>query len=203
MGAADQSTSFGTGARLGRTKNPLTRLGKARSAYGRKVAAMKLARRLAVGVICVALIGSASPTSHAAGTCWDYSRTENALVRKINHARYSRGIQKVARDRHLARVSRYHTREMTRSNSLFHTSTSQILWRVTNEVSLGENVGYAGGVRKIFKLMMASAPHRANILYAPWNYIGIGTARKGRWLWVTMTFEARRNPGTKLSMPKC
>lgn len=164
---------------------------------------MDLLKKLAIGATCIAVMSSATSPVQAARTCWNHTDAERAFARKINRARAGHGVDRVAMDRHLSRVSRYHTREMLLAGSLFHTGFTKLRRRVTNEVSLGENIGYAGGVRRLFKLMMGSTAHRANILNPAWNYVGLGTSRKGGRLWVTMTFEARQNPGTRLSMPRC
>jgi hypothetical protein len=50
---------------------------------------------------------------------------------------------------------------------------------------------------------MASPAHKDNILYAPFNYVGIGTATGFGRLWATVIFESRKDPGTRLRMPRC
>ena len=163
---------------------------------------MNLFRKLAVAVLFFGFLAFPAP-GHAARSCWDYIDAERAFITKINRARNAHGVRRLDPDRHIARVSRYYVHEMLRSGSLFHTPFSKLSWRVTNEVALGENIGYAGGVRKLFRLMMSSSLHRANILNPAWTHLGVGTGRKNGRLWTTMTFEARRDPGTRLSMPKC
>jgi uncharacterized protein YkwD len=143
------------------------------------------------------------PTAHAGG-CWSYHRAERRLAHKINRARAQRSIGRVQLDRQLSKVSRVHTRAMVKRRRVFHTSDRTLADRVTNWRILGENVGSTrAGVRRIFRGMMRSTLHRANILNSAYNYVGVGTKRaKGR-LWVTITLEAVNNPGTTLSMPSC
>jgi uncharacterized protein YkwD len=50
---------------------------------------------------------------------------------------------------------------------------------------------------------MRSAGHRANILNSAFTYVGVGSVKKRGQLWMTLTFESRQNPGTRLSMPSC
>jgi uncharacterized protein YkwD len=50
---------------------------------------------------------------------------------------------------------------------------------------------------------MKSDDHRANILKGKYRYFGIGHKKSGGWLWVTVVFESRKDPGTTLSMPSC
>jgi uncharacterized protein YkwD len=92
---------------------------------------------------------------------------------------------------------------MARNNRLYHTTSPDLRHRVTNWVTLGENVGEGGTVPSLQTAFMNSPEHRANILDTGYRYVGIGTVQKGSILWVTVIFESRRNPGTRLSMPSC
>jgi uncharacterized protein YkwD len=139
-----------------------------------------------------------------AATCWDYRSAEKKLARKINRARANHDIARLRLDPELSRVSRKHTNAMVRRDDLFHTSLTKLGERVTNWVVLGENVGKTtAGPRRIFRLMMNSAAHKANILHPGFTYVGVGTRRADGRLWTTITFEGVDNPGTTLSMPDC
>lgn len=136
--------------------------------------------------------------------CWDYRRPENRLARKINRARAKRSVDRLRLDPQLSKVSRVHTKEMIRRRKVFHTADSTLAGRVTNWRVLGENVGRTeAGPRSIFRSMMKSAVHRANMLDATYNYVGVGTKRRRGRLWVTITLQAVDNPGTTLRMPRC
>jgi uncharacterized protein YkwD len=50
---------------------------------------------------------------------------------------------------------------------------------------------------------MNSPEHRANILYNHFHYAGVGVVTKRGRMWVTVEFEARSDPGTRLSAPAC
>jgi uncharacterized protein YkwD len=142
-------------------------------------------------------------TAHS-GRCWRDRRSERDMARKMNGARHRRGLPPIQLDRHLSKVSRVHTNAMLKKRTLFHTSASTLTRRVTRWISLGENVGRTPrGVRSIYRSMMNSAGHRANILNSAFTYVGVGTERKNGTLWMTVTFESRRNPGTTLDMPPC
>jgi uncharacterized protein YkwD len=126
------------------------------------------------------------------------------MARKMNGARNRRGLPPIQLDRHLSKVSRVHTNAMVDQRTLYHTSASVLTRRVTRWISLGENVGRTPrGVRSLHRSMMNSAGHRANILNSAFTYVGVGTVKKGGSLWMTVTFESRRNPGTRLPMPSC
>jgi uncharacterized protein YkwD len=85
---------------------------------------------------------------------------------------------------------------------------SRALWH--NDISkasdhwvwLGQNVGcgtmgsdgVVASVGRIQDAFMASAHHRANILYRRANLVGVGTWISGRTIWVTVNFE-QTTPG--------
>jgi uncharacterized protein YkwD len=150
------------------------------------------------------LVAALTVPEAQAATCWSYRRNERRLARKINRARARHSLGRVRLDPQLGKVSRVHTRAMIRRGRIFHTSDSTLARRVTNWRILGENVGATtGSPRHVFRAMMRSALHRANILDSAYNYVGLGTRRRKGRLWVTMTFQAVDNPGTTLRMPRC
>ena len=69
--------------------------------------------------------------------------------------------------------------------------------------SLGENVGYGTSVSQLHSAFMASPLHKANILGSDYRFVGVGVAKAGGYMWVTVVFEGKRNPGTTLRMPSC
>jgi uncharacterized protein YkwD len=68
---------------------------------------------------------------------------------------------------------------------------------------LGENVGYGYTVTSLHKMFMDSAGHKKNILNSKYKFVGVGAKKAHGWLWVTVVFQATKNPGTNLYMPKC
>lgn len=54
--------------------------------------------------------------------------------------------------------------------------------------SLGENVGYGSSARAVQSSYMASSGHRANILSARWNGVGIGYAKRGNVVYTVQVF---------------
>lgn len=50
---------------------------------------------------------------------------------------------------------------------------------------------------------MESPAHRDNILFDRYRHVGVGVKRSGGLMWVTVVFEASKDPGTRLSMPSC
>jgi len=53
---------------------------------------------------------------------------------------------------------------------------------------IGENVGLAGTVLRVHRLMMRSSSHRSNILRRGYNRIGVGVKETRRGVWVTEMF---------------
>jgi uncharacterized protein YkwD len=170
---------------------------------GRLKTGSALIRTIAILALTTLILSTAVTTAHS-GTCWHTRRSERKMVRKMNGARNRHGLPPIQFDRHLSKVSRVHTNAMVNRRTLFHTSPSVLTWRVTRWNSLGENVGRTPrGVRSLHRSMMNSAGHRANVLNSAFTYVGIGAVKKRGSLWMTVTFESRRNPGTRLSMPSC
>jgi uncharacterized protein YkwD len=150
------------------------------------------------------LVATLAVPEAQAQVCWSYHRHERRLARKINRARARHSLGRVRVDPQLSKVSRVHTWDMIGRERVYHTRDATLARRVTNWRILGENVGSTtGGARHIFRAMMRSSLHRANILESAYNHVGVGTKRRKGRLWVTITFESLDNPGTRLRMPSC
>jgi uncharacterized protein YkwD len=164
---------------------------------------MRLRRRIiALGAAALTTALLPGPV-HADSRCWDPTRAEQRLAKRINSARLNHDLRRLQLDPELSKVARVHTRDMTEEGKLSHTSSSVLGRRVTRWTMLGENVGYAGGVLQLHRAFMHSPAHRANNLRASFRHVGIGTRRHHDLLWVTVVFEARTDPGTTLKMPSC
>lgn len=118
------------------------------------------------------------------------------MARKINRARLN--LVNLRLDPELSKVAKVHTREMIRANTLHHTPSRKLRRRVTNWVTLGENVGVGSTIRSLHNAFMNSPAHRDNILYSTYRYVGVGAIKRNGRLWVTVIFEARSNPGSRL-----
>ena len=134
--------------------------------------------------------------------CWVWHEAEKGFLEKINNSRVAHGRSPVRLDRELSRVARRHTWDMIGRGTLFHSPEDTLRRRVTKWLILGENVGRGGGVDSLHRAFMESEPHRENVLYRPFNHVGIGTVRSDNGLlWVTILLEAYEDPGTTLDMP--
>ena len=169
--------------------------------------ALLSAGALLAGLVWVAAPEDVSDPLPAAGgrdsRCWSYKGSEKSFVRKINKARRRKGRGRLSLDPELSRAARVHTAEMIRRNTLYHTSNSKLRWRVVGWSTLGENVGSGGSVRSLHKAFMRSTYHRSNVMYARFRHTGVGVKSKRGRMWVTVIFEATRDPGTRLRMPRC
>lgn len=161
---------------------------------------------ITVGALLVALTPTAALEAVAAtgdNKCYRFRRAEKGFRRKINNSRVAAGKARLKLDPELGKVARVHARKMARQGTIFHQSSSQLGGRVTRWSSLGENVGVGSTVRSLHRAFMNSPAHKANILYSAFRNVGTGTVRKNGRLYVTVVFESRLNPGTRLSMPRC
>ena len=149
------------------------------------------------------LPGLGGRSSVSSSSCWTYRPKERGFARAMNEERVAREMGRMRLDPELSRAARVHTREMIDADLLHHTSSTSLRRRVTNWTVLGENVGVGGTVGSLHAAFMASPAHKDNILYSPFKYVGIGTATGLGRLWVTVIFESRKDPGTRLRMPRC
>ena len=159
---------------------------------------MSAAKRCLTGAIAAVLVTTLLPATPASAACYSPNRKERAFVRKMNQARVAAGRSKLRLDPEISKVSKVHTRAMAKNDSLYHTSSSVLGKRVTNWILLGENVGVGGTVSSLHSAFMASPAHKANILLSSFRHVGVGVVQSGDRLWVTVTFEARSDPGSPL-----
>jgi uncharacterized protein YkwD len=133
-----------------------------------------------------------------ARSSWHFNRKERCFMRKINHARRSRGRRALDRDKQAGYVARRHARAMANHGYVFHDPD---LGRViTRWRALGQNSGKGAGCRGLFRAFMRSAGHRSNVL-GRWRHLGVGVVRSSGRVYVQQVFEYRRNPGNIWGRP--
>ena len=152
-------------------------------------------KRYLTAIFASALLAALLPTGTASAACYSPNTAERSFARLINVARGSNDLRL---DPELSKVAKVHTREMVRKNALFHSTSTQLRNRVTNWVSLGENVGVGSSVTSLNSAFMDSPAHKANIMEPSFRYVGVGAIKKDGRLWVTMIYEARSDPGSPL-----
>lgn len=167
-------------------------------------AAVALVAALAIPATLPFTMPDLTPT--AIGTdnpCYRFNTTERGFASKMNAERKAKGLGTMKLDPEVSKVAKVHTKDMARTNTLVHSSNSQLTKRVTNWVTLGENVGVGSALDSLHTAFMNSPAHRANILHSAFTNVGVGSKVVDGRLWVTVIFEAKSNPGTRLSMPSC
>ena len=163
---------------------------------------MKAVTRLAAAMTLAMALGVVSPatTASAGANCYRFKDSERDFARKINTARGLAGAHRLELDKQLSKVARKHTWEMNKSNTLFHTPSGKLGWRVTRWNHLGENVGAGQTVTSLHQAFMNSPAHRSNVLDRDYRHVGVGVYKDNNYMWVTVVFESERNPGTRLRM---
>jgi uncharacterized protein YkwD len=190
-----------------RPKDALRWTGAALARGPKIVVAAVVALVLGGGLYAVSSHVFEDPDPVAAGRdnrCFRNKRSERSFVKKMNKARRRSGHGKMRLDPELSKVARVHTRDMAQRNLLYHTPSGKLRRRVIGWATLGENVGVGNTVTSLHRAFMNSPAHRRNILYGTFKHSGVGVMGKGGGrMWVTVVFEASRNPGTRLKMPRC
>lgn len=131
------------------------------------------------------------------GSSYRWKGKERCLLQKVNRARANHGRRRLGWDKQMGYVARQHAKAMASSRSIWHDDIGN---KITRWRSLGQNVGRAGTCKRVFKALMRSSGHRANIL-GSWKYMGFGASRAGGKLYVSQIFESRRNPGNVYQYP--
>ncbi|HEX2058504.1 MAG TPA: CAP domain-containing protein [Actinomycetota bacterium] len=153
-----------------------------------------------VGVfVLTSLVAPSGSSDASAGSPrYRFRKAEKCFMRKVNRVRAAHGQRRLNWDKQLGYVARRHANTMANQGGVWH--DQNLGRRVTRWRVLGQNTGAGGRCKRLFRSFMASAPHRANIL-GRWRFIGVGTERKGRRLYVQQIFESKRNPGNVWSWP--
>src|SRR5215472_3475930 len=122
-------------------------------------------------------------------------QAEQQLLILANHDRTSRGLPPLKMDEGLVRAARAHAAEMASKNQLSHQFPGEpaLLLRLAamSPVHLnraGENVALAANPEEAHQALMASPPHRDNLLNAEFNVAGFGVFRRGHMLYVAQDF---------------
>ena len=120
-----------------------------------------------------------------------------SLVSMLNSARAANGLAPLSVASDLTAVASERAHIMARSGSLSH--TPDLGGRLCCWSWLGENAAYGGSVRTLHSVLMGSAPHRANILYADADDVGVAVVSSGGNLWAAQVFRARSDSGDRSS----
>ncbi len=120
---------------------------------------------------------------------------EQQLLGLTNQARQQAGIAPLQEDAGLTQAALEHAQAMASQQQLSHQFSGEpsLTDRLAINTNLhldraGENVAYAATVERVQAVLMASPPHRENLLNAGYNLVGIGVIRVGDTLYVTQDF---------------
>lgn len=152
---------------------------------------MSPTRRLRSGLLLVllAVVGApvavgamATPASASVPTF------ESQLLALTNHDRAKHGLAPLTSSSTLVSIARSWSDHMAATGSLGHNPS--LASKVSGWSALGENTAKAWSASQAETLFMGSAGHRANILKASYNRVGIGvTKAKDGSYWFTVDFE--------------
>jgi len=129
----------------------------------------------------------------------DVKALEAEVIRLVNIERANRGLQTLKTNWELSRVARYKSQDMANKGYFSHTSpTYGSPFRMMEDFGIkfsaaGENIAYGQTTPKeVVNGWMNSPGHRANILSATYNEIGVGLAtdKNGRKYWTQMFIKS-------------
>ncbi len=146
---------------------------------------------LAVIAVVAALVIPAAWRS--VGTDVEASGEAGSLLTMVNQSRANAGLEPLDYASDLSAIAAERASIMAKSGSLTH--TPDIGGRACCWTWIAENVAYAGSVQSLHDVLMNSAPHRDNILYADADDVGIAVVRGGGSLWAAEIFRARSDDG--------
>jgi len=115
----------------------------------------------------------------------DVKAIENEIARLVNVERSKQGLRALTMNWELSRVARYKSQDMIDKNYFAHNSPTygtpfQMMqhFGITYSAA-GENIAYGQRTaQEVMTAWMNSSGHRANILNANYNQIGVGVAKK-------------------------
>ncbi len=123
--------------------------------------------------------------------------SEQEIVRLVNQERQSRGLATLVVDERLLQAARLHSQRMAATGEVEHLVAGEpvltLRLRALRFDVSGENVALAADAARAHTALMHSPGHRANILDAQFNAIGVGVVRTEKGIYVTEDF-ARRLP---------
>ena len=122
---------------------------------------------------------------------------EQEIVRLVNRERRSLGLATLVIDERLQEAARKHSVRMAAAGEIEHQfrgeSKLSVRLNALRFDVCGENVAMASDAAHAHDALMHSPGHRANILDAQYNAIGVGVVRTSNQIFVTQDF-ARRLP---------
>ncbi|HEX9712951.1 MAG TPA: CAP domain-containing protein [Actinomycetota bacterium] len=119
---------------------------------------------------------------------------ESDFVGRINAERRDRGLRSLQVRGDLAAAAERHSARMARDGRIYHNPSLRS--EVSGWTVIGENVGRGSSVGQIHRAFMSSSSHRAVILNAKYNQIGVGVTLRGGTMYVSQIFVRRGTTST-------
>ena len=154
---------------------------------GARIGLLRLAAVIGVAALIAAVVVPVAWRS--VGTDVAASPEASSLLTLVNQARTSNGLAPLDFASDLSGIAAERASIMADSGSLTH--TPDLGGQVCCWTWIGENVAFAGSVQSLHEVLMNSAPHRANILNADADDIGVAVVKGGGSLWAAQVFRAR------------
>jgi uncharacterized protein YkwD len=149
---------------------------------------MRLARTL-IAIFLVATFVAGAASAASAGSLPRRAKTlRDEMYQLVNSSRRHHGVKALDLCWAVSKDAWYHSKRMAARHSVYHTTD---LWSVVRRYrpsTWGENVAMGGTLKRVERMFMRSAPHRANILNGRFHHIGVGAVRSGGRVWVTLDF---------------
>lgn len=142
---------------------------------------------LAVAALVAAIVVPAA--WRPASTEVEASGEASSLLTLVNQARASNGLSPLSAASDLTAIAAERASIMAKSGTLAH--TPDLGGRACCWSWIGENVAFAGSVRSLHDVLMNSSAHRANILRADADDVGIAVVKGGGSLWAAQVFRVR------------
>ena len=144
-------------------------------------------RKFPIIGLVVAVLVTGTAGSADAGALQRRDRMHHLL----NNVRRHHGLPIFRINRELSSDALRHSRRMARSDNVFHTQDLYQTLRSWSPSCWGENVGMARYPRKVLRLWMHSSGHRTNMMKRAFRRVGVGVAKSGGSVWVTVIFYGR------------
>ena len=141
-------------------------------------------RKLPIIALVVAVLVTGTAASADAGALQRRGR----MLHLLNGVRRHHDRPAFRINRNLSSDALRHSRRMAGSGGVFHTQDLYQVVRSYSPSCWGENVGMAGSMKRVLRLWMHSSGHRSNILKRAFRRVGVGVARSGGSVWVTVIF---------------
>ena len=111
---------------------------------------------------------------------------QDQVLKELNQDRTALRLKALPTQADAQRKAQAWAEKLARENTIYHSKLSDGIR--TGWCSLGENVGYGPDVATIEDAYMESPGHKANIVAAKWNGVGVGHAKNGNRVFTVQVF---------------